>query len=155
MKIIQDDVTNSKTIDFLLSHLKSLAAISPPESMHALGLEALRKPGVTLWTAWDEDDLLGCAALKHLDANHAEVKSMRTAHSHLRKGVASRLVEFLILEAATRKYQRLSLETGAGPEFDPARSLYRKFGLVECGPFADYVLDPNSVFMTRVLTPGS
>jgi putative acetyltransferase len=130
-----------------------MRAISPPESKHALDLEGLRKPDITFWTLWMGGKLAGCCALKELDSRHGEIKSMRTATASLRKGVAARLLQNLIDVAQGRAYERLSLETGSMPYFEPARSLYRRFGFRECGPFAAYVVDPNSVFMTLDLSP--
>ncbi len=128
-----------------------MARHSPPESIHALALDQLRRPEITFWTAWSGAELLGCAALKQLDAAHGEIKSMRTARAHRRAGVARRLLEHLIGEARRRGYRRLSLETGSMAAFAPAHALYAGFGFVRCAPFADYVEDPNSVFMTREL----
>src|SRR5262249_17476257 len=124
---------------------------SPPESVHALDLDALRRPEITFWTAWLGADLAGCAALKQLDRAHAEVKSMRTSRAHLRQGVASRLLRHVLAEAQRRGYRQLSLETGSQTHFAPARQLYASFGFEPCAPFADYVEDPNSVFMTRAV----
>jgi putative acetyltransferase len=151
MKIIVDDLHGSEITALLRDHLAACIANSPPGSMHALDIDALRSPGVTFWSAWDGGELLGCGALRELDSVHAEVKSMRTATAHLRKGVASAIVAHLIDEAKRRGYRRLSLETGSQDEFAPARRLYMKFGFVECGPFGAYVQDPNSTFMTRAL----
>jgi putative acetyltransferase len=124
---------------------------SPPESEHALDIEALRQPEITFWTVWENGELLGCGALKELDAQHAEIKSMRTSSSHLRKGVAKNLLKHILAEAKRRGYSRLSLETGSAAAFEPARQLYAKFGFTYCALFADYVADPYSVFMTREL----
>ena len=132
-------------------HLQSALQHSPPESVHALDVEGLRKPEITFWTAWESGDLLGCGALKELDSQHGEIKSMRTASLHLRKGVARKLLDHIIAEARRRGYRRLSLETGSMAAFAPARRLYSKFGFTYCGPFADYLEDPYSVFMTREL----
>jgi putative acetyltransferase len=151
MKIKIDDLSGPAVAKLLQEHLRNLSTISPPESMHALDIDALRKPEVTFWSVWEGEELVGCGALKELDSQHAEIKSMRTAPAHLRKGVASRLLEHLINEAKRRNYQRLSLETGSMGEFEPARRLYAKFGFINCGPFASYVEDPNSVFLTREL----
>jgi putative acetyltransferase len=151
MKIKVDDLRGPEIAKLLREHLQSLAAISPPESMHALNLEALRRPEITFWSVWEDEALAGCGALKELDAQHAEIKSMRTAAAHLRKGIASRLLQHIIKEAQRRGYRRLSLETGAMESFAPAHRLYAKFGFEPCGPFADYLEDPNSVFMTRKL----
>jgi putative acetyltransferase len=128
-----------------------MALHSPPESVHALGIEALRRPEITFWSVWEDGRLLGCGALKELDSQHAEIKSMRTSSLHLRKGVARYLLNHVIEDARHRGYTRLSLETGSMEVFEPARGLYAGFGFTYCGPFADYVEDPNSVFMTREL----
>src|SRR5262249_36325649 len=108
-------------------------------------------PDIDFWSAWDGDDLLGCGALKRLDAGHGEIKSMRTAEAHRRRGVAAAMLEHLLEEAARREYRRLSLETGSMEGFEPARRLYPRYGFDYCGPFADYRDDPNSVFMSKTL----
>ena len=129
-----------------------MRATSPPESTHALDLEQLREPEVTFWSVWEGHELVGCGALKELDARHGEIKSMRTASGHVRRGVASRVVQHIIAEAKRRGYRRLSLETGSMAYFEPARRLYYKHGFRECPPFDGYVEDPNSLFMTLELT---
>ncbi len=151
MNIKIDDLTGSEIYELLQEHLQSMALHSPPESVHALDIEALRKPDITFWTVWESGELLGCGALKELDAQHAEIKSMRTASLHLRKGVAQNLLKHILEEAKRRGYSRLSLETGSMAAFEPARKLYADFGFTYCEPFADYVEDPYSVFMTREL----
>lgn len=152
MKIILDDLTGSAIHQLLQQHLQSMALYSPPESIHALDIDALRKPEITFWTAWDGDELLGCGALKELNPHHGELKSMRTASSHLRRGVASKVLECILEEAERRGYRRLSLETGSMVAFEPARQLYALFGFRYCSPFANYREDPNSVFMTLELS---
>ncbi|WP_199613732.1 GNAT family N-acetyltransferase [Paenibacillus alkalitolerans] len=151
MEIKVDDLTGSKVIALIKEHLESMSSQSPPESCHALNVEELRKPDVTFWSAWEQDELLGCGALKELDGEHGEIKSMRTSSSHLRKGVAKRILEHIIEEARRRGYKRLSLETGSMDSFEPARRLYASFGFQYCAPFADYIEDPNSAFMTKEL----
>ncbi|HYR44942.1 MAG TPA: GNAT family N-acetyltransferase [Terriglobia bacterium] len=151
MEIKIDDLTGSRIAELLREHLQNMAQNSPPESMHALSLEELRKPEITFWSVWSDTELLGCGALKELDPQHGEIKSMRTAAIHRRKGVAARLLEHILEEAKRRNYKRLSLETGSMDAFAPARNLYAQFGFKECGPFADYVEDPNSIFMTKEL----
>lgn len=151
MEIREDDLTGKKIADLLQEHLENMHEITPPESIHALDLEALRSPNITFWTAWEGDELLGCGALKELDSNSGEVKSMRTANNHRRKGVAAKILEQIITEAKGRAYDHLNLETGAFPEFAPARALYAKYGFEFRGPFAEYIDDPNSVFMTKKL----
>ena len=151
MDIRVDDLSGPEIAALLAEHLRSMYLHSPPESVHALDIERLRAPDITMWTVWQERELLGCGALKELDREHGEIKSMRTATRHLRKGVASALMRHLLAEARRRSYRRLSLETGSMAAFAPARELYRRFGFEPCGPFGEYIEDPNSVFMTREL----
>jgi putative acetyltransferase len=151
MNIKIDDLSGAAIFKLLQQHLQGMALHSPPESVHALDIEALRKPEITFWTAWDGPDLLGCGALKELDAGHAEIKSMRTASGHLGKGVARFVLNHMMQEAKRRSYRRLSLETGSAKAFEPAQKLYLSSGFSYCEPFSDYVLDPYSVFMTKEL----
>ncbi len=151
MRIEIDDLQGSAVRGLLREHLDAMERTSPPESRHALDIAGLRQPDVTFWSVWDGAELAGCGALKELDGTHAEIKSMRTAAAHLRKGVASKMLEHLIAEARRRGYRRLSLETGSMDYFEPARKLYASFGFVPCAPFGSYVEDPNSVFMTKLL----
>ncbi|MCU0704765.1 MAG: GNAT family N-acetyltransferase [Fimbriiglobus sp.] len=154
MLIRRDDLTGPEVRELLEEHLADMRAISPPESVHALDLTGLRKPEVTFWTVWEGGELLGCGALKELDPTHGEVKSMRTARRHRRKGVGRAVLEHIVAEAKARGYARLSLETGTQPPFAPAHRLYEGFGFADCGPFADYTPDPNSRFFTLVLAGG-
>lgn len=151
MLIRIDDLTGPEIRALLEEHLRNMHELSPPESVHALDLRALRNPDITFWTAWSHAELLGCGALRELDRAHGEVKSMRTAASQRRKGVGRAMLEHIIAEARNRSYARLSLETGSIDAFAPARRLYESFGFVTCAPFAGYTDDPNSVFMTRTL----
>jgi putative acetyltransferase len=151
MRIVVDDLSGPDIARFLDEHVQEMRSTTPPESKHALDLDALRKPEITFWSVVDGDTLVGCGAIKRLDAGHAEVKSMRTAPTRKRSGIASLMLEHIITEAKRMGFTRLSLETGADEFFLPARTLYKKFGFDECLPFADYRPDPRSVFMTRVL----
>lgn len=151
MRIVVDNLRGPEIIALLQEHLAEMRSVSPPESVHALDLSGLRKPDITFWTLWIGSELVGCGALKELSPEHGEIKSMRTAHCHKRKGVAASMVRHILEEAKHRGYRRLSLETGSQPHFAPARALYASFGFQHCGPFGDYIDDPNSVFMTRVL----
>ena len=148
MNIGKDDLTDPRIAEFLTEHLRDMGRHSPPESIHALDLGGLRKPEITFWTAWNGTELMGTGALKELDTQHGEIKSMRTAPAHRREGVARVMLSHMLEEAKRRNYKRLSLETGSMAAFEPARNLYAKFGFRSCGPFADYVEDPNGVFMT-------
>ncbi|NRF93065.1 GNAT family N-acetyltransferase [Paenibacillus frigoriresistens] len=151
MDIIIDDLTGPKVVALIGEHLQDMASLSPPESTHALDLDNLKKPEITFWSGWEQDELVGCGAMKELDRQHGEIKSMRTSSSHQRKGVAKRILEHIIEEAKRRGYQRVSLETGSMEAFEPARRLYASFGFQYCQPFSDYIEDPNSVFMTKEL----
>ena len=151
MQIKRDDLSGPEIRELLQEHLASMRQHSPPESVHALPIEGLCKPEITVWTVWENGELLGCGALKELDSQHGEIKSMRTASRHVRKGVAQTLLHHIIGEAGRRGYRRLSLETGSMEAFEPARELYARSGFTFCGPFAEYGEDPNSVFMTKEL----
>nr|WP_062334024.1 GNAT family N-acetyltransferase [Herbidospora sakaeratensis] len=151
MVIAVDDLSGPEIAAFLEEHIREMRATTPPESKHALDLDGLRRPEVTFWSVRDGGVIVGCGAIKALDDVHAEVKSMRTAAARKRGGVASLLLGHLIAEAARMGFTRLSLETGSAEFFAPARSLYEKFGFTYCEPFADYLPDPLSVFMTREL----
>lgn len=149
--IERDDLGREPVRAFVAEHLGDMHATSPPESVHALGLDALRDPAVTVWTAWEDGRLLGCAALKELAADAGEIKSMRTARTARGRGVGARLLTFLLDEARRRGYRRVSLETGTQDYFAAARRLYERHGFLAGPPFADYVPDPNSAFFTRTL----
>lgn len=143
-----DNLEGPEVLALLQEHLGSMEHTAPAESRHALDLVGLRDPAITFWSVWDGPALAGFGALKHMTESHAEIKSMRTASSHLRRGVASKMLRHLIQEAATRGYSRLSLETGSMEFFEAARRLYASFGFTSCPPFGNYRPDPNSVFMT-------
>ncbi|MFT4195687.1 GNAT family N-acetyltransferase [Ottowia sp.] len=136
---------------FLEEHLADMRRVSPPESVHALDLGALRQPGIRFWTAWLGETLVATAALKHLDQQHTELKSMRTAAALRGRGIAARMLAHVMAEARALGHARLSLETGSQPFFAPARALYARHGFQACGPFGDYAADPSSHFMTRML----
>ena len=127
MDIRIDDLSGPEIRALLEEHLRNMHAWSPPESVHALDLDALRHPTITFWTIWDGPQLMGCGAM----------------------------LQYIVAEAARRHYQRLYLETGAFDAFLPARTLYAQHGFVPCPPFGDYVDDPNSVFMLLQLPVAS
>ena len=151
VQIVVDDLTGPQIARFLDEHVSEMLSVTPPESKHALDLEALRGPGITFWSVMDGGTVVGCGALKRLDASHGEVKSMRTRPARKRSGIASMLLEHIITEARRMGLTRLSLETGSAEFFRPARRLYQTFGFEYCEPFADYRPDPLSVFLTRRL----
>ena len=151
LRIEVDDLSGHAIAALLQEHVDEMRAVTPPGSKHALDLDALRRPGITMWSVRAGDDLVGCGALKELTGADAEIKSMRTAAAAQRRGVASTLLTHLISEARRRGYRRLYLETGSADFFRPARGLYRRFGFRPCAPFAGYRPDPNSVHLVKEL----
>jgi putative acetyltransferase len=154
LRIVLDDLRGPEIRALLEEHLRHMHQLSPPESVHALDLDALRRPEISFWTAWSGTVLLGCGALKQLSPFEGEIKSMRSVEAARGQGVGRRMLEHVMTEAARRRYTRLWLETGPGPAFEPARTLYRRAGFTLCGPFADYREDPYSVFMCLTLGPS-
>lgn len=122
--------------------------LSPAESVHALNLDKLRQPDMTFWTAWDGSQLLGCGAIKEINSQHGEIKSMRTPKALRRRGAGRAILAHIIEVAGSRGYEQLSLETGTADEFRAAHKLYESLGFSYSGPFGDYREDPNSTFMT-------
>ena len=151
MQIKIDDLSSREIASFLQEHIDEMKAVSPPESKHALDLKGLKQPEITFWTVWDEAIIIGCGAIKRLNKNHAEIKSMRVASSHRRRGIASKLLQHILSEAKKRGYSRISLETGSMTFFKPAHRLYAKFDFQQCQAFSIYKEDPNSIFMTKEL----
>ncbi|MCH7343781.1 GNAT family N-acetyltransferase [Pelomonas sp. CA6] len=155
LSIRLDDLSDPRIAAFLEEHLADMRRTSPPESVHALDLDRLRRPEIRFWTVWHHGDdgvaLVGTGAIKQLDATHAELKSMRTGAASRGQGIARRLLAHIVEQARQLGYQRLSLETGTHAFFEPAQALYRRHGFVDCAPFGDYREDPNSRFMTLAL----
>jgi putative acetyltransferase len=146
-----DDLTHPQTRALLRLHLAGMHASSPPGSVFALDLSGLQQPDITVWTAWFDDSIAGIGALKHLNGRCGEVKSMRTHPDFLRRGVAAALLEHIIATARARGMQRLSLETGSGPVFEPALALYRRRGFVDGEAFGDYVRSEFNQFLHLAL----
>ena len=151
MDIRVGELKNKDVISLLQEHHEDMLSHSPPESVHALDLSALEAPNITFWSLWLDNKLAGVGALKEIDKAHGEIKSMRTSTDHLRKGVAGKLLSYIINQANIRSYKRLSLETGTMDVFLPAQKLYQQFGFKECEPFGNYKEDPYSMFMTKSL----
>jgi len=148
MRIEVDDLTRRPVLALLEEHLSNMYEITPPEQDFALDVTKLRAPGITFWTVWDDDALLGCGALKELSSTHGEVKSMRTPAARRGRGAGRAILAHIVAAARQRGYATLSLETGSHPAFLPAQTLYRSFGFADCGPFAGYRENPSSVFMS-------
>ena len=151
MRIERADLESEAFISLMEEHRAAMQAASPLESQHALDLAGLKQAHVRVWTLHEGDALLGCGALQHLDAEHVEIKAMRTALAHQRRGVARSMLDHLLEQARASGHARASIETGSTDWFEPARRLYAAAGFVPCAPFADYTDDPMSTYMTRVL----
>ena len=155
MRIIFGDLDDPRVTALLHTHLLTARAETAPGSAHALDLDGLRAPDISLWTIWDGETLAGVGALKRLTADHGEVKSMHTAVALRGRGFGRAMLQHIIEAAREAGMKRLSLETGAWEFFRPAHALYRAHGFVDCPAFGDYRPDPNSLFFTRHLCPGT
>jgi len=151
MVIEIDDVTRPQVLALLEEHLRNMHEITPPEHVFAFDASKLRAPDVTMWTAWEDGALLGCAALKQLSPTEGELKSMRTPANMRRRGAGRALLDHILGVARHRGYRTVYLESGRQPAFEPAHRLYRSAGFVNCGPFGSYVENGNSVFMSLTL----
>jgi putative acetyltransferase len=147
LTIVEDDLTGEGTRALLALHLAGMNQHTPPGLVHALDLSRLQHPAITVWTARDGEAVAGVAAMRVLDDGTGELKSMRTHPDHLRKGVAAALLDHIIAEAVARGLTRLSLETGSGPAFDPALTLYRRRGFVDGEAFGGYVRSDFNQFL--------
>jgi putative acetyltransferase len=152
MEIKIGNVDNAEVQLLLQAHHEDMLKHSPIESVHALDLLAFKKPNINFYTAWINNDLAGCAALKVLDDKHIELKSMKTSSNFLRKGVAAKLLTYLLAIAKNQHYEKISLETGTADVFIPAQNLYKRFDFILCDPYADYKEDPYRMFFTKYLT---
>lgn len=151
MDIRLDDLTGDDVAKLLSEHLQDMYATSPADSVHALDLSKLRQPHIDFWTIWENNQLAGCGAINRYSVDDVEIKSMRVSNAFRRRGVAATLLTFMLNEAKASGAKTVNLETGSMDFFIPARTLYARHGFIECGPFADYKADANSVFMTLSL----
>ena len=148
MKSIEGNFDNSEVNNLLKKHFIELRSVSPAGSTHVLDIEGLKDPSIKFWSLWENNKLVGCGALKFLEKNHGEFKSIRVADEFKKKGIGERIINHLIEEAKKLKISKLSIETGSGDFFLPARNLFSKFGFKSCPPFAHYNDDPNSCYYT-------
>ena len=151
MDIREDDPRRPEISGLLRAHMAYMEAHTPPESIFALDAEGLCAPEITFWSAWQDDELVGCGALRELTPEHGEIKSMHAVQHRRGEGIGKRILGFIVGEAERRGYARLSLETGSMDGFQPARAFYAAYGFEPCGPFGSYTYDPLSVYMTLEL----
>ena len=148
MKSIEGNFDNPEVNELLKKHFIELRSVSPEGSTHVLDIDGLKDPSIKFWSLWENNKLVGCGALKFLEKNHGEFKSIRVADEFKKKGIGERIIKHLIEEAKKLKISKLSIETGAGEFFAPARKLFNKFGFKKSEPFAHYKVDPNSCYFS-------
>lgn len=146
MKVIENNFDNAEVNHLLTKHFIELRSVSPDDSCHVLDIKGLKDSSIKFWSFWDNNQLIGCAALKFLDYEHGEFKSIRVEDNSRGKGFGEKIISHLIEVAKNEGIKRLSIETGAGDFFKSARKLFKKFGFKTCRPFADYKEDPNSCY---------
>ena len=151
LKSVEGNFDNLEVNELLTKHFIELRAVSPEGSAHVLDIHGLKTPSIKFWSLWQNDMLMGCGALKFLDKEHGEFKSIRIHNNFRRAGKGINVVNHLIKEAKKLNITRLSIETGAGDFFIPARKLFKKCGFITCKPFAHYKEDINSLYLTKTL----
>ncbi len=151
MKSIEGNFENPDVNELLKNHFIELRSVSPEGSAHVLDIDGLKDRSIKFWSLWDNNQLIGCGALKFLGENHGEFKSIRVADKFRKSGIGEKIIEHLIEEARKLEITKLSIETGAGNFFLPARNLFSKFGFKKCQPFAHYKEDPNSCYYSLEL----
>ena len=155
LKSIEGNFDNPEVNDLLTKHFIELRAVSPEGSAHVLDIPGLKTPSIKFWSLWLDDKLLGCGALKFLDKDHGEFKSIRIHENYKKKGNGSKVIEHLIYQAKKLGIKRISIETGAGKFFEPARKLFKKCNFEPCEPFAHYKKDINSIYFTKLINNNS
>ena len=151
LKSVEGNFDNLEVHELLTKHFIELRAASPKGSAHVLDIPGLKKPSIKFWSLWQNDKLIGCGALKFLDKRHGEFKSIRIQDNFRKTGNGINVINHLIDEAKKLNINRLSIETGAGDFFEPARKLFKKCGFKTCKPFAHYIEDINSIYLTKTL----
>jgi|TARA_B110000438_G_scaffold295852_1_gene339563 putative acetyltransferase len=152
MKSIEGNYDNSEVHDLLVKHFIELRSVSPKGSVHVLDIAGLKDPSIKFWSFWNNDQLIGCGALKFLGKDHGELKSIRINDFFRKKGYGIKLINLMLDKAKKLNLKKISLETGDGPFFNPARKLFIQCGFKACKPFAHYKDDPNSCYLSMLLS---
>ena len=147
MKSIEGNFDNSEVNELLLYHFKELRSVSPEGSTHVLDIPGLKDPSIKFWSIWEDSKLVGCGAIKLFDQKHGEFKSIRVTNEFRKKGYGEKILKHLLIKAKNLNLRKLSIETGSGDFFKPARELFQKIGFKKCPPFAHYKEDPNSCYI--------
>ena len=148
MKSIEGNFDNPEVDELLRKHFIELRSVSPAGSTHVLDIDGLKNPSIKFWSLWENEKLMGCGALKFLNENHGEFKSIRVADQYRGKGYGQKIISHLIAEAKELKIKKISIETGSGEFFKSARRLFKNFGFEKCEPFSHYKTDTNSCYMS-------
>ena len=151
LKSIEGNFDNPEVNKLLTKHFIELRAASPEGSAHVLDIPGLKDPSIKFWSLWEDDKIFGCGALKFLDKEHGEFKSIRIHDNFKNKGNGIKIIDHLIEEARKLDIKRISLETGAGKFFDPARKLFKRCDFKPCKPFAHYKEDVNSLYLSKLI----
>ena len=151
LKSVEGNFEHQEVNELLTSHFIELRAASPKGSAHVLDIPGLKDKSIKFWSLWEREKLLGCGALKFLDEEHGEFKSIRIHDNFRNRGHGIKVINHLIEEALKLKIKRLSIETGAGKFFEPARNLFKRCGFKPCEPFAHYKKDINSIYLTKII----
>ena len=151
IKSIENNFDHPEVNELLTKHFIELRKASPEGSAHVLNIPGLKIPSIKFWSLWENDELMGCGALKFLDNEHGEFKSIRVHDNFRNKGYGAKVVNHLIKEAIKLNIKKLSIETGAGKFFNPARKLFTKCNFKPCKPFAHYKEDINSIYLTKLI----
>ena len=148
MKTIESNFEDPEVNQLLKKHFVELRSVSPKGSTHVLDIEGLQNKSIKFWSIYEHHKLIGCGALKFLDSNHGEFKSIRVADSFRKKGYGKKVISVLFEKSKELGVNKISVETGSGEFFLPARRLFKEFGFEECEPFGHYVNDSNSCYMS-------
>tara|TARA_B100001559_G_scaffold162255_1_gene136159 strand:+ start:301 stop:768 length:468 start_codon:yes stop_codon:yes gene_type:complete len=151
LKSIEGNFEQPEVNKLLTKHFIELRAASPEGSAHVLDIPGLKVSSIKFWSLWKNEKIFGCGALKFLDKEHGEFKSIRIHDDFRGKGNSIKIIEHLIDEAKKLNIKRISLETGAGEFFDPARKLFERCDFKPCEPFAHYKEDINSIYLTKLI----
>ena len=152
LKSIEGNFDNPEVNELLTKHFIELRAASPKGSTHVLDIPGLKVSSIKFWSLWEDENLMGCGALKFLNEDHGEFKSIRVHDNFRNKGNGTKIMKYLIDKAKKLKIKRISIETGAGKFFEPARKLFKKCDFELCKPFAHYKTDENSIYLTKLIS---
>ena len=151
LKLIEGNFNHPEVNELLTKHFIELRAASPEGSAHVLDIPGLKDPSIKFWSLWENEKLVGCGALKFLEEDHGEFKSIRVHDNFRNQNNGIKIINHLILEAKKLDIKKISIETGAGKFFEPARKLFKRCNFTSCKPFAHYKIDKNSIYLSKLI----